>query len=187
MEIIFVVIYVFFMLFALAIAGVFYALTAIALKKLSENRGYEKGWLAWIPIANNYLLGSIADSIEAYNGKNKSYRKIMLWLSIAPAASGVLMFLTVILGVVLGNSSSPESSFIIVPIMVILYMALLAGTIALAIFGYIVLYKIYKDYAPDNAVIYLVLSIFVNVTAPFLLFSIRDKASVSMKNGYHVQ
>lgn len=33
-----------------------YVVNAIALQRISEEVGYDKGWLAWIPIANSFLI-----------------------------------------------------------------------------------------------------------------------------------
>lgn len=45
-----------FFLVMMLISLVFYVIQAIALMKISENVGYDKGWLAWIPIANSFLM-----------------------------------------------------------------------------------------------------------------------------------
>ncbi len=44
----------------IGIVIVIYVLTSIGLMKMANKLGEEKGWLAWIPILNCYLLGKLA-------------------------------------------------------------------------------------------------------------------------------
>lgn len=70
-------------LIVLAYLVVVYILSSIATYKISKSRGYKNAWLAWVPVANSYVLGSIADSIDGYNGKRSYYRHLLLWGSLA--------------------------------------------------------------------------------------------------------
>lgn len=56
--IIFIVFYVIFLLIVFGISAVFYALHAIAFQKIAKRRGIEKAWFAWVPVAQNYLMGA---------------------------------------------------------------------------------------------------------------------------------
>ena len=52
----------------------------------------------------------------------------------------------------------------------------LAGVaIAAAVIRFVALYDVYRSLDPNNAVLFLVLSIFFGVTEPFFLFFNRDK------------
>jgi len=44
----------------LILAIVMYVLGAIGLSSLAKTKGYANTWVAWIPVANNYLLGKTA-------------------------------------------------------------------------------------------------------------------------------
>ena len=50
--------------------------------------------------------------------------------------------------------------------------------IVYAVFNYIALYNVFKDYAPNNAVLYLVLSLLVGGSDTVILFIIRNKMPV---------
>ena len=54
-------------------------------------------------------------------------------------------------------------------------LPLLGIAIAYAIFRYMALYDLFLSCDPQNAVLFLVLSIFVGVTRPFFLFACRNK------------
>lgn len=170
-------------LIVLAWLIVVYVFSSIAIYKLSSSRGYKNAWLAWIPLANNYVLGSIADSIDGYNGKKSYFRHILFWGQLVPFATSVIMG---IVGVSLGimSEASTVASNVAAamswPVMAVFYVISIGVPIAVSIVSYIVFYKIYNDYAPQNAVVFLVLSIFINVLPPFFLFAIRNKPSVSL-------
>ena len=60
-----------------------YVLVALGLYTIAKRRGIRKPWLAWIPVANMWLLGCISDQYR-YVARNqeKSKRKLMLTLTI---------------------------------------------------------------------------------------------------------
>ena len=71
-----------------------YVLTALAYYTVANRRGLKNAWLAWIPVANLWLLGSISDQYRyVVKGEYKSKRKILLGLGIA---SGVAMALSAV-------------------------------------------------------------------------------------------
>ena len=61
-----------------------YVLTALSYYTVACRRGLKNPWLAWIPVANLWLLGSISDQYRyVVKGEYKSKRKILLGLGIA--------------------------------------------------------------------------------------------------------
>ncbi len=137
---------------ALIIGIISYVFESISLYTIAKNRGIENPWLAWIPVANAFLLGKISDYYTVKEtGKSNNFAIIMLCLSIA---TFVLPF-----------------TFI---------FALLAPftAIALAVFEYISIYKFYRSVNPNNATLLLVLSIIFSIALPFILFAYRNKPDV---------
>jgi hypothetical protein len=60
-----------------------YILTALAIYRISVRRGLNNPWLAWIPVINWWLLGSLSDQYQyIVKGQNTSRRKWLLGLSI---------------------------------------------------------------------------------------------------------
>ena len=162
-----------------------YILTALALYTIAQRRGIHKPWLAWIPVANCWLLGSLSDQYQyVVKGENKSKRKFLLALSIADVVLGITMCVMAVVMVVktvfaISDYASDEAiaRAILGPTMSVLGLCvpLLGVSIAFAIIRYMALYDIYKSLDPGNCVLFLVLSILFSVTEPFFLFFNRNK------------
>lgn len=179
------------MMITMGLAIACFVFEAIAFQTIAQNRGYDKPWLAWIPYGNVYLKGAIADDINMRQGKTSKWRKWLLGLSIASTLGAFVMAIVIIVfGVSVAIFAETESGggavamvFSII-FMVLMFLVIYAAAIAAAVINFITIYKVYKDYAPDNAVAYILLSIFVSVSYPFLLYSVRNNVPVSM-GGVH--
>lgn len=143
---------------ALLIALVAYILFALGLSRMAKLRGLDNTFLAWIPVANAYLLGKVADDVNRYLGKQTNYRTILLVLSIISFAGGFIP--------------------------VVGALASFGCGIAMIVVQAIALYAIYKDYSPDNAVIMLVTSIIFSISFIFL-FAIRNKRPITLGGGQY--
>lgn len=162
-----------------------YVLTALALYSIARRRGLDKPWLAWIPVVNCWILGSLSDQYRyVVNGENKSKRKVMLILRLISLVISVMIMIlvTVLLvqvfsGVAGRVSEARMIQMVMGPAVGILGLCLpLCGLgIAYAIIRYMALYDLYKSLDPSNCVLFLVLSIVLQVTEPFFLFFSRDK------------
>ena len=169
--------------FAISIAT--YVLTALALYTIAKRRGINKPWLAWIPVVDVWLLGSISDQYRyVVKGENKSKRKALLTLNIIMAAMGVVMVIALIAmvvkaigGVVYSVSEEEMLEQIMGPVLSILGLCvpLIGVSIAYTIIYYMALYDVYTSCEPSNNVLFLVLSILIGVTQPFFLFFSRNK------------
>lgn len=162
-----------------------YILTALALYTIAKRRGLHNPWLAWIPVANMWLLGSISDQYR-YVVKNqvKSKRKVLLVLYlILTVLTVTVLVLAVGITVKLGTGmlegyseeylfrSSMRTFFTVVALMVPIF----GVSIASLVVRYMALYDLYQSLEPQNCVMYLVLSIVFSVTEPFFLFFNRKK------------
>ena len=158
-----------------------YILTSLALYTISQRRGLKKAWLAWIPVVNCWLLGSISDQYQyVVKGEIKSRRKWLLVLSLVKA---VLTLTVVVLVAVMaagaifsGPGFGMRASFA-GPVMGILGLVLpmVAARIAYLVIRFMALYDVYRSVDPANSVLYLVLSILFGATEPFFLFFNREK------------
>ncbi|WP_195268329.1 hypothetical protein [Eubacterium sp. 1001713B170207_170306_E7] len=128
----------------LIIGIVLYIFSSISLYTMAKGRGMSKPWLAWIPIANSYLMGKLINEKVAFGSFVIPYAHVLL-----PVLPLVCGFLTRI------------------P-----YMGWLFLIVSL-VYSYGALYRLYKMYKPQDAVLYLVLSIIFAVTQPFFMFSMR--------------
>ena len=153
-----------------------YILTAIALYTISRRRGLANAWLAWIPVANVWLLGSLSDQYQyVVKGQDKTKRK---WLLILNVLKAILLTMIVILAVVAAGSliaGEPSEIMGLAVALLGLVLPLCAAAIALCVIRYMALFDIYRSVDPGNAVLYLVLSILFSPTEPFFLFFNREK------------
>ena len=161
-----------------------YVLTSLGLYTIAKRRAIRNAWLAWIPVVNCWIIGCISDQYRyVVKGQMKSRRKSLLTLSVIQLALGlafvVALIVTVICGIntsmsYMGYSRIMES--IMVPAIVTLGLLLpMAGVgIAKLIIYYMAMYDLYTSCAPENNVLFLVMSIIFRVTEPFFIFFNRN-------------
>ena len=158
-----------------------YILTAIAIYSISVRRGLSKPWLAWVPVINCWLLGSLSDQYQyIVKGKNTSRRKWLLALNLVIAgltlAVGILAAIAVT-GAIFTDPGFEMGKAVVGPVIGILglVLPLSAAAIGIAVIRYMALYDVYRSLDPSNAVLFLVLSILFSPTEPFFLFFNREK------------
>ena len=169
---------------ALGIAS--YVLTALALYTAAQRRGLNRPWLAWIPVVNCWILGSLSDQYRyVVKGEIRSKRKLLLILKTLAAALGVAM--SIVCGVMAVNiisgflrgSANPGTIMEMVlgsaAGILGLCLPMAAVAIAAAVIRYMALYDIYRSMDPANCVLFTVLSILFGITEPFFLFFNRNK------------
>lgn len=158
-----------------------YVLLAFSLYTIARRRGLDKAWLAWVPVVNSWIVGSLSDQYQyLVKGQNKSKRKILLVLGILQA---VFVLTILVLAVVAATSAflamerGPMAPGMLGSAMAMLGLVvpLLGVSVAHTVIRYMAMFDIYRSADPENSVIYLILSIFVNITEPFFLFFNRNK------------
>lgn len=162
-----------------------YVLTALALYTIAKRRGLNHPWLAWIPVASAWILGSLSDQYRyVVRGENKSKRKVLLTLNILTAVLSTAMIVSVFVavgkamfGVIGGMGEEALLEAILGPLVGVVGLCLPMVGIAIAyvVVYYMALYDLYKSLDPSNCVLFLVLSIVFRVTEPFFLFFNRNK------------
>lgn len=170
-------VYLVIMLISSIYSIVVYVLQSLGFYSIAKRRGIHNPWLAWIPVANLWVLGSISDHYQ-YIAKNKktSRRKILIGLTIA------LYVVAIVLGIVLGLiisiaaiSGAPERAVVLLVILVLAYLVLLVLAIILTVFQYIAFNDLFTSCNPNNATAFLVLSIFFSFLLPYFVFACRKK------------
>ncbi len=162
-----------------------YVLFSLGLYTVAKRRMINHPWLSWIPVANIWILGSLSDQYRyVVRGQNKSKRKVLLTLKIVAVALSVVI-VVVCLGAVFNLAAGAvygmdeEQLFREVFSMLFgvggLALVILPVTVVLAVFRYMALYDLYLSFDPENAVLFLVLSIIFAVTEPFFIFFNRQK------------
>ena len=60
-----------------------YVFSSLAIYTIAQRRGIRHAWMAWIPMLNVWILGSISDQYRyVVKGQIKSKRKVLLALNI---------------------------------------------------------------------------------------------------------
>lgn len=166
----FAIVYFAMLLTAMAFSAVTYALHSLSLHTIAKRRGIRKGWLAWIPVGNLWILGNISDQYQyVVKGKIKSRRKILLGLGLGLIVGYVLWLFATLFNLAAGKEA--------MALFLLIFggLAIFAAAIWLAACQYMAYYDLYRSCEPGNAVLYLLLSIIFNVTTPFFVFACRNK------------
>ena len=91
---------VFLYLLIIGIGVASYIIQSLALQGIAKRRGINNPWLSWIPVANTWIIGSIADEYDNRNGIKRKWRVLLLTLSIATMALVILFYVAIIVFVV---------------------------------------------------------------------------------------
>ena len=164
-----------------------YVLQALALYTIAKRRGIKKPWMAWIPLVNVWILGSISDQYQyVVKRQVKNKRKVLLGLNIAMAALIVLLIVAIIWLIValimtgvslelFSDGNMPGSNLDAVALdaladeigvlllICLLALPLLVLSIMQTVYFYIAMYDVFCSCEPKNSTLYLVLSIVGNV------------------------
>lgn len=128
----------------LIIGIAFYVLMSLGLMKLADNKGIENSWLAWIPIANMYILGLIIKDLNVFGIE---IPRIELVLSIGGIAVGIVGAIPVIGQLI---------------------------AIAFAIVSIAALYKLFKMYRPESATLFTVIGCLLGLAPIFIFIIRND-------------
>ncbi|MBQ7089721.1 MAG: hypothetical protein IJN82_01245 [Clostridia bacterium] len=157
-----------------ALAVLFYLFTAFGLYRMGKNRGMTNAYLAFIPVADVYYVGALSDQINAANGKQTNIRvKLFSFYLVyfgCNLISGLFQGFALATGMLQGAAFMSVFSLIVT-----------AFSIVYTVFFYIALYAIYKEYSPNRAAAFLVLSILFSFTMPFFIFALRNKVGTSQQ------
>lgn len=170
----------------LAVALALYILRAVGIYKMALNAGIKQPWIAFVPVANAYTFGLIAEK----NNRKKTTEKtkfsvVLLTLRII----GTVFFVAAAVTFVIATSKILTFAYtayendtrlsleafgsIVLPI--VLFAVFTLVTLAFIIIRYIALWHIYNAYDSSNAAAYTVVSVLFNFTDPIFLFILRNR------------
>lgn len=183
--IVFIILFIFFYLALLALAVVSYVLGSKGIYAIAARRGIRNPWMAWIPVANSWILGSISDQYQQRKyGEDPKLRKKLLIFSII-TQSGATITPAVgsfHLNLNLGNDSVTmvqndevlrTVGIVLAVILVPILLAMLVLTIIQTVYQYKAYYSLYASCKPQMAIAFLILSI-VTPAGPFLTYACRN-------------
>lgn len=179
-----------FFIGAIAVSAVIgiaiYLLESISVYKMAKSAEVKNPWLAFIPVANDWVFGTLAEKYKKKNGTKSARFGIIL-----PVLEGIVFIESIALTIftvisikeITGyaldavNTSAemaPEQFMSLIPV-IILYFALMAVAIAYAVVFFIALWRVYSSFDKSNATLYIVLSVVFTISVPIILFIIRNR------------
>ena len=169
--------YMLFMCFYMLFVVALYVVQSLGYYTIAKRRGIRNGWLAWLPIGNLWIAGSISDQYQyVTKGKVKNRRKTLLGLSIALLVLYIGMIIVLVIGILISESLGSDAGAALAVLLTLLScFAVIGIAIATLVFQYICLYDLYKSCNPDDAGLFLVLSILFSLAMPFFIFACRKK------------
>ena len=161
---------------------VFHLIKGAGLARMARNAGLPNPALAWIPVANNYLLGCLCDrAVYCRTGKQWRFSIILPVLDLVSILGGGSI--TAALYGIFTSYYYYGSDFDITNEGFRSFggnLFAIATTVAMAI----ALYHLFCDYDPGREVLYTVLSvIFGSVAQAILIFVLRDRVPLSAQAG----
>lgn len=168
----------------LAYAVIAYILGSKGLYAIAARRGIKNPWMAWVPIASNWILGSLSDQYAARKyGQDPNLRKKLLIFSIITQSSAVSTsaFGSFNLRLNFGDSiSMPElpqgvqtAAIVLLVLMVMLCIAMAVLSVIQTVYQFKAYYNLYASCRPEKAMLFLMLAIFTPA-GPFLTYSCRN-------------
>jgi hypothetical protein len=159
---------------ALLVSVIFWIISSLSLQAIARRRGIRNAWLAWVPIGNQWILGSIADQYQhLIQGKITSRRKILLWLGLANFVVSVIG--GILSGVIGATAQTEEQMMVFSVVNLVSSLGGMALGITVLVFYHMSNYDLYRSCNPKNAVTFLVLGIIFPITQPFFYLSCRKK------------
>lgn len=162
-----------------------YIFRSLGVYSIAKRRGLNRPWLAWIPVADHWLLGCVSDQYQyVVKDKNTNRRKWLLGLRIAllilsVAVSAAMLgvaFEAIEIAMAGGNVERAMMPLVRKLLTCAVWLVPLMGvSVAEAVFYYMSTYDLYRSTDPRNSVIYLVISIFFRITEPFFIFFNRNR------------
>ena len=153
---------------------VFWVISSLSLHTIAKRRGIRKAWLAWVPIGDRWILGSLADQYQhLIQAKVTARRKLLLGLSLGGFV--VALASSLIGGLAEVVAHTDEQLLVWSLVGMVFSLANLAVSITMMVFYHMCNYDLYRSCNPKNAVTFLVLGIIFPITQPFFYLSCRKK------------
>lgn len=176
----FIVIYGVFMLITIAAGITMYILQSVGMYTIAKRRGIHHPGLAWVPVANMWILGSISDQYRyVVKRKIRNRRKVLLGLLIATYVLLLAFAGVMVASIISGTFEVPGPAQFYAAFgmsgAMLVYLAAWVISVIATVFMYLAYYDLFASCNPSNAVLFLVLGIFFNFLLPVFIFVCRKK------------
>lgn len=166
------------------ISLVMYLLNAFGLYGMAKGSGISAPWRGFIPFANTFLFGKIAERYVKKDGKPSAkfgglllaFEILTLVLAVVTVAFAISMFFVL----AVAESETELAYSIVAPILAMLIscFVLMGVSITYIVLYYVALWRIFTAFDYNNATVYFVLSIIFSFLGPIFLFVLRNKQPV---------
>lgn len=160
-----------------AIGVAMYLFQAIGLYRMGKRLNIPAPALAFLPVANLYVLGRVA-SEPVYGKKRLPYGWILLGLTLLTNVISYGSLFSMVRAIIqYGERAGFEDILetFILSSMASSFLSLVIS-VTYSVFYYIALYHLYNNFNPENSTLLLVLSIFFGFLVPIFIFANRNKS-----------
>lgn len=143
-----------------------YIVNALGLYRAAKASGINNSWLAWIPVANIWVLGSVTDVIDTNYGLKRRWSKALLGTYIGVFVTIIPAYITMFAFIIMTSLSGASNEFATATMImffifyVFIIIAAMVSVVNQAI-SFVCLYKIFEKTVPEKSLKYLILSILV--------------------------
>lgn len=154
----------------------YYILIGKSLSAIAQRRGIEKPWLAWVPIANDWLLGCISDQYRYFTfGEETNRRGKLLCRSILVGCTVALeILMTTSLIIFAAFSASDAIAFILIMLMILTVYGMIAAIVVHQVLFHKCLFDLYRSCDPSKSLVFLLVG-FTSYPIPFFVYLCRNK------------
>lgn len=177
-------------MFSIAMAIAAYVLQGLGLYTIAKRRGLNRPWLAWVPVANDWILGAVADHYrKTVHKKKTNKRMILLGLNIAELVLAVLCMILFIIAVTnlfsmpeantpeMYNAAIEEFEYNFYQEAAMIFGVIIAGfglmllcllpvlilTVILGVFRWMAIWDVFHSCDPRNAQVYFLVSFLLGI------------------------
>lgn len=166
-----------------------YVMQAYALYKLAARRGIENPWLAWIPVAQDWIIGALAEQYDIRKQKQNPWKKIMIVMAIISIGSAFVMqivsYIISFAASAFGTASAAisgdsETAGIAVVVLMFVVMILVLCVLSVVQMAYyycqtLCIFKIFESTVPEKALKYILLYLLVPLAGGICLLKCKEK------------
>lgn len=137
-----------FFLIFLVVGIIIYVLGSIGLYTMAKNKRIENAWLAWIPIVQLYIMGKIIRTLKIGEYEIPQVEVVLPLVAVGGTIFSPIPLIGGLIGIV---------------------------AIVLELFA---LHKLFTIYRPDQAIVYLIISVVLPFMGPVFIFIMRNDEPV---------
>ena len=166
------VIVAYLLVFAIAIGD--YVMVSPSLYTMAKNRGIRGAGLAWVPVANFWIVGSLANAVDAQKGIQRKWNITLLTLALIGLGGLLVVFAALIAVGILYYFVAADLLLWVFLLVYGLLIVDMVAMVALSILSSICIFKIFEAVLPQKAVKYILLYLLVPLGAGICLLKTRN-------------